>query len=82
MNQEFEISLRPRPRRVPALLFAGLWFFTQVVQGVGTLAMPAGSGGIAWWAHIGGFVAGWVLIRRLSPAANPIEETHAAARRT
>jgi membrane associated rhomboid family serine protease len=63
---------------MPALLFAGLWFATQFMQGLGSLAMP-GAGGIAWWAHIGGFVAGWYLVRRLAPAANPFEETRAAA---
>lgn len=63
---------------MPALLFAGLWFAMQFMQGLGSLAMP-GAGGIAWWAHIGGFVAGWYLVRRLAPAANPFEETQAAA---
>lgn len=64
---------------MPALLFAGLWFATQIMQGLGSLALP-GAGGIAWWAHIGGFVAGWFLVRHLAPAANPLEETQAAAR--
>lgn len=63
---------------MPALLFAGLWFATQIMQGLGSLALPDGAGGIAWWAHIGGFVAGWFLIRRLAPAANAVEETQAA----
>ena len=63
---------------MPALLFAGLWFATQVIQGVGSMAMPAGGAGIAWWAHIGGFLAGWVLVRRLAPAADAVEEAHAA----
>ncbi len=65
---------------MPALLFAGLWFGTQVLQGIGSMALPAGAGGIAWWAHIGGFVAGWFLVRRLAPAVNPVEEAHAATR--
>lgn len=64
---------------MPALLFAGLWFAAQVMQGLGSLAMP-GAGGVAWWAHIGGFLAGWVLVRRLAPPANAVEETHAATR--
>lgn len=65
---------------MPALLFAGLWFASQVMQGVGSLALPAGAGGIAWWAHIGGFLAGWFLVRRLAPPASPAEEANAAAR--
>jgi membrane associated rhomboid family serine protease len=46
---------------VPALLFAGLWFLLQVVSGMIELLSPAVGGGIAWWAHIGGFVAGLLL---------------------
>jgi len=64
---------------MPALLFAGFWFLSQVMQAAGSLALPAGAGGIAWWAHIGGFVAGWVLVRRLSPQSNATEEASAAA---
>ena len=64
---------------MPALAFAGLWFATQIVQAAGSLALPSGAAGIAWWAHIGGFVAGWLLVRRLAPATSPFEEAHAAA---
>jgi membrane associated rhomboid family serine protease len=46
---------------VPAILFAGLWFFTQVTAGLAELMVPSQTGGIAWWAHTGGFVAGLVL---------------------
>lgn len=49
--------------RVPAVVFLGLWFFIQFVQGVGAGAGQPGQGGVAWFAHIGGFVAGVVLIR-------------------
>jgi membrane associated rhomboid family serine protease len=65
---------------MPALLFAGIWFVTQVVQATGSLALSSGASGIAWWAHIGGFVTGWILLRRLAPPTNPIEEAHAATR--
>jgi membrane associated rhomboid family serine protease len=48
---------------IPAMLFAGIWFFLQVLQGTGELLSPyAGAAGIAWWAHIGGFMAGLVLL--------------------
>jgi membrane associated rhomboid family serine protease len=63
---------------MPALLFAGFWFLSQVMQAAGSLALPAGAGGIAWWAHIGGFVAGWFLVRRLGPQPNAVEEASAA----
>jgi membrane associated rhomboid family serine protease len=43
---------------VPAFVFVGVWFFIQVLQGTMSLIVPAAHGGVAWWAHIGGFVAG------------------------
>jgi membrane associated rhomboid family serine protease len=50
-------------QELPALLVLGLWFVLQLFSGVGELAVrTAQSGGVAWWAHIGGFVAGLVLI--------------------
>jgi rhomboid family protein len=45
---------------VPAVVFAGIWFLIQVLQGTAELLMPS-SEGVAWWAHIGGFIAGFVL---------------------
>ena len=45
---------------VPAILMLGYWFLLQLLSGVGTLGQ--GGGGVAFWAHIGGFVAGVVLI--------------------
>ena len=52
---------------VPSLFFAGLWFLMQVMQGSSSLFLPGGAGGIAWWAHIGGFLAGFVLVKYLDP---------------
>jgi membrane associated rhomboid family serine protease len=45
---------------VPAILFLGLWFLMQFFQGVGSMAAKAGieTGGVAFWAHIAGFVVG------------------------
>src|SRR5258705_4698625 len=47
---------------VPAFVFIGLWFLLQLFQGTVELLLPSSSGGVAWWAHVGGFVAGLVLI--------------------
>jgi len=47
--------------RVPAVLVLGFWFFMQITSGLGALGAQAG-GGVAWFAHIGGFVAGLLLI--------------------
>ena len=49
---------------LPAFLVLGLWFVLQFVLGLGALGAAAG-GGIAWWAHIGGFVFGWLALRLL-----------------
>jgi membrane associated rhomboid family serine protease len=46
---------------VPAIFFLGLWFVLQFVSGLGSIASAAAgepAGGIAFWAHIAGFVAG------------------------
>lgn len=44
---------------LPAALVLGLWFLLQIVS---SLLTPAGEGGVAWFAHIGGFVAGMLLL--------------------
>jgi membrane associated rhomboid family serine protease len=53
---------------VPAVVFLGLWFFLQLVSGVGSLAASASepAGGIAFWAHVGGFAVGAVLVKLLA----------------
>jgi len=45
--------------RVTALMFLGLWIVQQIFNGVASLGVPtAQTAGVAWWAHIGGFVFG------------------------
>jgi membrane associated rhomboid family serine protease len=51
-----------RMTMVPAIIVLGLWFILQLFQGVLTLGGPD-MGGVAFWAHIGGFVVGLVLAR-------------------
>ncbi len=47
---------------IPALVYIGLWFLSQLANGLfTTLAGVQAMGGVAWWAHIGGFVAGLAL---------------------
>ena len=43
---------------VPSWVFLGIWFVQQAVSGVGALSISSEGGGVAWWAHIGGFVFG------------------------
>jgi membrane associated rhomboid family serine protease len=50
-------------REVPAILVLGIWFVFQLFVGVESLGgSPEQSGGVAYFAHIGGFVAGMVLV--------------------
>ena len=46
---------------VPAIFMLGLWIVTQFVNGVGSIAVTNQTGGVAYMAHIGGFVAGLIL---------------------
>ncbi|MCJ7709144.1 MAG: rhomboid family intramembrane serine protease, partial [Anaerolineales bacterium] len=54
---------------IPAYVFLGIWFLTQLSSGLlylGAAADPGSFGGIAWGAHIGGFIVGLVLARLLA----------------
>jgi len=46
---------------MPALIVIGLWFILQLFSGIGSISNTADTGGVAYMAHIGGFVAGFVL---------------------
>ena len=48
--------------RVPAWVFIGLWFVLQLVEGLTTVSDVTG-GGVAYFAHVGGFVTGLALVR-------------------
>jgi len=47
----------------PAWLVILEWFALQLLSGLGSLALPTTGGGVAFFAHIGGFVAGLLLVR-------------------
>lgn len=48
---------------IPAFFFLGFWFLQQFFYGALTLGVEsAQTGGVAWWAHIGGFLAGVLLV--------------------
>jgi membrane associated rhomboid family serine protease len=67
--------------RIPAIFFLGLWFVQQAFYGIASLGAPANvgmeSGGVAYWAHAGGFLFGAVLgpVFGLFPGATPSPET-------
>jgi membrane associated rhomboid family serine protease len=64
---------------LPAYVMLGYWMFLQLVGGLPALA-GVESGGVAFWAHIGGFVAGLVLIKLFAKTENlqrrPVEVWH------
>ena len=62
---------------ISAVWLLGWWFLLQVFSGVSSLGFPS-QGGVAFFAHIGGFVAGWLLIR-LFAAGRPAHVTDAFA---
>jgi len=63
----FPIFFFPFFFEVPAVFYLAIWFFVQLFSGTLALAGPQQVGGIAWWAHIGGFVSGmllcWLFVR-------------------
>jgi membrane associated rhomboid family serine protease len=48
---------------VPAIIAVGLWFVFQVINGMGALGKGSEAGGVAYAAHIGGFIAGFFLVK-------------------
>jgi membrane associated rhomboid family serine protease len=50
-----------RPVMVPAVVMIGVWALLQFINGLGAIAVTEQSSGVAYWAHIGGFVAGLVI---------------------
>ena len=56
--------------QAPAIVVIGLWIVLQLFSGIGSIADTGNEGGVAYMAHIGGFMAGFVLtflLRRSSP---------------
>jgi membrane associated rhomboid family serine protease len=52
---------------IPAFIYLGIWFLSQLSSGLLTLGAAGDFGGIAWWAHIGGFAFGALAVGLLSP---------------
>ena len=46
---------------IPAVVILVLWFVLQFVSGISSLGVAAASGGVAWWAHVGGFLMGMLV---------------------
>lgn len=48
---------------IPAHIFLGIWFILQLFNGIVGLSLQGSSGGVAWWAHIGGFITGVTIAK-------------------
>jgi hypothetical protein len=61
--------------QIPAIVFIGLWFAIQFLSGVSALNSPraASLGGVAWWAHVGGFVLGALLAKVFEGGRRPAD---------
>ena len=62
-------------REVPAVLFLGIWFGFQLLEGSSAIAHPKAGGGVAFFAHIGGFVFGMATVKLLQ-TRRPLAPTH------
>jgi membrane associated rhomboid family serine protease len=65
---------------IPAFFFLGFWFVLQFINAAGD---SGGAGGVAWWAHIGGFVFGILLLKLLEtiPTTGITRKTRAVTSR-
>ncbi len=61
------LSLTRALRNPRVLAFLAIWFGVNIIFGVGSIAIGAEPGSVAWQAHIGGFVAGLVLFSLFDP---------------
>ena len=52
---------------VPAIVFLGFWFLVQFLSGFASLNISGDYGGVAWWAHVGGFVMGLLTVILILP---------------
>jgi membrane associated rhomboid family serine protease len=74
----FPVLFFPFFFEVPAVFYLGVWFSIQLFSGALALAGPEEVAGIAWWAHIGGFLAGMLLcglfVQRPAPRRMQLDE--------
>lgn len=56
--------------KLPAIFVLGLWIIFQFLYGLTELSLSGGGAGVAWFAHIGGFVGGVILVKLMSPRGN------------
>lgn len=57
----FLLVIFPIRFTLPAVIYLGLWFYLQYSSATLSLGLPGSSSGVAFWAHVGGFLAGLLL---------------------
>ena len=58
---------------IPAIFYLGFWFLSQLFSGISSLNLAnQAMGGVAWWAHIGGFIFGILFYRLFVTRNRPI----------
>ena len=62
-------------REIPAIFFLGIWFLFQLLDGSMALVHPQEGGGVAFFAHVGGFVFGFLVVKLLQQR-QPLRPTH------
>ncbi|MFW5923916.1 MAG: rhomboid family intramembrane serine protease, partial [Planctomycetota bacterium] len=67
--------------QLPAIFVLGAWFFIQLFQGLGSIGASFATGGVAYGAHVGGFIAGIILVK-LFPTQNVTRGTYRPPRRS
>jgi membrane associated rhomboid family serine protease len=60
---------------VPAWVAIGVWFLFQLISGAGMLGSGSQEGGVAYAAHVGGFMAGFILVKLFAAGRRPIAAT-------
>lgn len=71
-KNSIEVLIGNTIAHLPALIVIGFWFFIQFISSMGSLAATQESGGVAYLAHVGGFVAGLIIAMIFSAFQNKI----------
>jgi membrane associated rhomboid family serine protease len=65
---------------IPAWIFLGLWFLYQLIEAnFGLFSTSANGGGVAFFAHVGGFIFGWIVTRVLAGAGRIVPQAREQA---
>jgi membrane associated rhomboid family serine protease len=63
-------------REIPALFFLGIWFLFQLIEGGFSITHPQSGGGVAFFAHIGGFAFGMVAVYLFAGRRRPLRPSY------